>query len=262
MKTTLIKTDVSKLKKQQLKSYVDQTVALVEMQDAEALHIDVMCDKLKALEPEFSRLDVKYGGSYSETALLKVVDSDINNVLRAIALQVKAAERMQYVVKAVELEMVKKFVARYIKTAIPELLDATVNICNSMLNELNANEALLAAVVKTGLKLHFDEVKRLLDEEYRLRTSLLAKTTLREKSITVNLRKQVTVATSNLLKAIEVERVKYPELNYEPLVNGLNALNMRYRTTLKARETRSKNESLVENEATATLSAKTEVAVA
>jgi hypothetical protein len=130
------------------------------------------------------------------------------------------------------------------------------------LNELNANEALLAAVVKTGLKLHFDEVKRLLDEEYRLRTSLLAKTTLREKSITVNLRKQVTVATSNLLKAIEVERVKYPELNYEPLVNGLNALNMRYRTTLKARETRSKNESLVENEATATLSAKTEVAVA
>lgn len=262
MKTTLIKTDVSKLRKQQLKTYMNQTAALVEMQDAEALHIDVMFEKLIALRPEFERMDVKYRLANPETARLKALNSELNNVLRAIALLTKAAERMQYVVKAAEVDMVKEFVARYIKIAIPELLEPTVNICSSMMLELNANAGLLLAVDKIGLKVHFDEVKRLVDEHAALQSILLQKSTKREKSITLSLRKQVSKATSNLFKAIEVEREKFPELNYEPLVAGLNELNGRYRTVQKARETRSKSEVSVQNEATTASSSKTNAIVA
>ncbi len=262
MKTSLIKFDVTKLKKQQLEGYVSQTVELVDMQNAQTLHLDVETDKLKALIPEFERLASKYVSSYPETAQFKIINSDINNVLRSITLQVKAAERMQYVVKADDLEMVKEFVASYIKPAIPELIEPTVAICSGMLKELNANVALRTVAERIGLKVHFVEIQRLVDLEAALRSSLLEKTTQRKKSITVTLRNQVAKAIINLQKAIEVEREKFPEVDYEPLVSGLNALNARHRMVQKARLTRSKTDSLAQNEATVASSSKTTATVA
>lgn len=262
MKTTLIKIDVTKLKKQQLKSYVNQTVELVEMQNAEVLHLDVENNKLKALKPKFENLAVNYGISYRETMQFKSINSDLNNVLRAITLQMKAVERMQYVVKANDLELVKEFVATYIKPAIPELLEPTVNICVSMLKELNEKVQLRTVAEEIGLKVHFEEIQRLVLLEAALRSSLLEKTTQRERSITIELRKEVAKAIINMQKAIEVEREKFQELNYEPLVSGLNALNMKYRIVQKARETRSKSEALSQNETTVVSSSKTTATVA
>lgn len=257
MKTALIKCDVLKLRKNQLKMYVDQTVELIEMQGAQALHLDVEFNKLKALQPDLELLAAKFSGSYSESTQFKSLNAALNNVLRAMVLQQKSMERMQYVLKLSDWEMVSKFVSSYIKPAIPEQFKETVGICTSLLKIVAENAVLKTALELVGLKVHIEELERLVAEEASLRTSYLEKTTQREKSITTEMRSKVSKATSKLFKAIEVEREKFENVDYEPLVTGLNVMNSKIRSAQKSRSTRSSADQDLESETTVASSTKT-----
>jgi len=262
MKTILLRTDVSKLKKQQLLTYLNQTVEVVEMHQPATLQIDVMLNKLKALKPELEKLQVTYNDALAETTQLQAVNGEINNALRAILNQSDAMYRMRNVSNAEEVAIVMPFVERYIKATLPEVLSSTVNICNRMLSELNATADLKLAMTTVGMKAHFDEVKRLIDVAAVTSSTRLEIQTQREKSETLALKKRVSKCVSNLLKAIEVACEEHEELDYEPLKNGLNVLNTMYRGAQKAKETRWKSRPLAKSETTDASSVKTIAAVA
>ena len=262
MKTNLLRTDVWRLKKQQLLTYVTQTVEVVEMHEPATLHVDVMLQRLKALKPELEKLDVSYGDALAQTADLKRINSDINNVLRAILLQTKAIGRMRGVVNDEAVAKVLPFVKRYVKASLPENLTSTVNICQRMLSELNEDSALLVSVTTLGLKAYLDEVTRLLAEEATISSSRLQQQTKRSKSVTCDLRNRVAKIASNLLNAIDVASNEYQNLDYTALVNGLNVLNTNYRTVLKSKKMRSKSNLGLKSETTLASSVKTIATVA
>lgn len=242
--------------------YVDQIVELVEMDGAQTLHLDVELNKLKSLQPDLDLLARKYSGSYSESTQFKALNAELNNVLRAIVMQYKANERMQYLLKLSDWELVSDFVSQYIKPAIPEQLVETVGICIGLLNVVSENAKLKSALDLVGLKIHMDELERLVAKDASLRTSYLEKTKQREKSITIEMRTKVAKAVSILFKAIEVEREKFENVNYEPLVIGLNVLNGKIRSAQKSRATRSGAGQELESETTVALSTKTAATVA
>ncbi|MEI7501992.1 MAG: hypothetical protein WCJ61_01790 [Paludibacter sp.] len=262
MNIILLRTDVSKLKKQEILTYLNQTVQVVEMHQPATLQIDVMLNKLKALKPELEMLPVSHNDALAETTRLQAVNAEINNALRAILNQSDSIYRMRNVSNTEEVAIVLPFVERYIKATLPEILTSTVNICNRMLVELNATADLKLAVTTVGLKAHFDEVKRLIDVAAATSSSRIVITTQREKSETMLLKSRVSKCVSNLLKAIEVACEVHEELDYEPLKNGLNVLNTAYRAIQKAKETRWKSGTLAKSETTDASSVKTIAAVA
>jgi len=262
MKTILLRADVSKLKKQQLLTYVNQTVEVVEMHEPATLQIDVMLNKLNALKPELNKLEVSYNDALAQTALLQAINNEINNALRAILNQSKAMYRMRNVTNTEEVAKVLPFIERYIKATLPEILSSTVNICNRMFSELNGNADLKLALATVGLKAHFDEVQRLLDAEAVTSSTRLELQTQRVKSETKLLRSKISKCVSNLLKAIEVACEVHENLDYEPLKNSLNVLNTIYRSAQKAKLSRSKSGALAKSETTVASSVKTTATVA
>lgn len=262
LKTYLIRTDVFKLRKQQLLTYVNQTVEVVEAHNPEALHMAVMLGKLSALKPELKKLEVSYNDALAETAHLQLINSDINNALRAILLQTGALKRMQNVQDVDKVALILPFTKRYVRASIPENLETTVNICNRMFSELQSSVDLQEAITSVGLKTYFDEVKRLLERAEVVSSERLKQHTQRGRSETAVIRNKVSKAVSNLLNAIEVAAVEHSELDYEPLKSALNVLNTTYRATLKARETRSKTAFGAKSETTVASSSKTTATVA
>jgi hypothetical protein len=258
----LLRTDVSKLKKQKLLTYVNQTVEVVQMYEPAKLHVDVMLQRLSALKPELLKLEVSYNDALNETTQLRTINSDINNALRAILQYTNALIRMQNVADSEKIALLLPFIKRYIKAALPVNITETINICNRMFSELEASVDLQSAITSVGLKTFFDEVKRLLVMAEAVSAVILQRRTQRGRSETEALRSSVSRAVSNLLNAIEIAAVEYTELDYEPLKNALNVLNTMYRSALKAKETRSKIAAGIDDKATTTPSTKTEVAVA
>ncbi|MBP6663370.1 MAG: hypothetical protein KA172_09815 [Paludibacter sp.] len=252
---------VSRMRKQELLTFVKETILVMEMHDAEALHVNEMLVRLKALEPDFDLMVKKNSRSIAGIAQAKELEKSINNVLRALMLQLKAGKRMQYLLNADEVQLIQESFESVLKEAIPKNLSATVNICTALLNGLTENAELQAATSKLGLSIYLDELRNLLNNESLLRKAILKQQNERTKSMVTELSAKFSKCVSDLTKAIEVERIKHPELDYNALTNALNALNVRYRTVIKARTTRSKTESLNLNEATAATSTKTLAAV-
>ncbi|MFZ4583175.1 MAG: hypothetical protein ACOYM7_11045 [Paludibacter sp.] len=261
MKNIILRTDVSKLKKQQLLTYVNQTVEVVQMYEPELLHVNVMLQRLSALKPELQKLEVSYNDALNETTQLRDINSNINNALRAILQHTNALIRMRNVANSDKIAKVVPFVDRYIKAALPKNLRETINICNRMFSDLDASVDLQSAVTSVSLKTFFDEVKRLLETAEEVDAAMLQLRMQRGRSETEALRNLVSKAVSNLLNAIEAAAEEHTELDYEPLNNALNRLNTMYRSALKAKETRSKTVVGNKNETTATPSTKTEVTV-
>lgn len=257
MSNVLLRTDVTKLKKQQLLTYVKSTVDVMEKYDPVALHVNVMLGRLKALMPELQLLEISYGDALAETAVLDELDDSINNVLRAILLQSKAIGRISNVTYGTESALVLPFVNRYVRASLPENLLETVNMCNRMLLDMNGNTALTEAVATVGLKVYFDELERLLAQAVEVSDSKLAAITTRGKSITNDLRKRVARQVSRLMRAIDAACEEHTELDYNPLIDSLNVLNKNYRAVLKAKQTRAKTANEAKNETTAAPSVKT-----
>lgn len=254
--------DVSKIKKQSLRTYLYSVTELVALQDPSALKIEEFYNKLNDLKPAVDNMKVKYRPAIEENAELKLVVSKMRNVLRSIKLQVASTLRINYIVQAAEVTVINEIVARYMKLALKENTDPTENICTRMLLELESNAEIQVAIESLLLKLHFEELKRLIDEAVVLRKAILAKMQAIDSSITVDLRKQIAVAVSNLFLAIEIECERNTNLNYEPLVSSLNVLNGKYRAIQKAKATRLQTSTEGNEEATFTSSSQTNANVA
>ncbi len=111
-----------------------------------------MLGKLSVLKPELKKLEVSYNDALAETAQLQIINSDINNALRAILLQTGALNRMRNVQNADKVAMVLPFTKRYVKASLPENLESTVNICNRMFSELQSSVDLQESITSVGLK--------------------------------------------------------------------------------------------------------------
>ena len=257
MSTVILRTDISKLKKQLLLTYVNQTLNVVDKNDPVALHVSVMLERLRVLKPDLELLEVSYGDAFEETTKMDELDDSINNVLRAILSQSKAIHRISSVTYSDECAMVLPFVNRYVRASLPENLLITVNMCNRMMVELKGDVKLSTAVLTVGLKVYFDELERLLDQAVTISDSKLATMTSRGKSITNELRKRVSKQVSRLMKAIEAACEEHNELDYNPLIDSLNVLNTNYRTAQKAKATRAKNANEAKIETTVASSVKT-----
>lgn len=254
--------DVSKIKKQSLRTYLYSVTELVALQDPSALKIEEFYNKLNDLKPAVDNIEVKYRPAIEENAELKLVVSKMRNVLRSIKLQVASAVRINYIVQAAEVSVINEIVVRYMKLALKENTDPTENICTRMLLELESKPEIQVAIESLMLKLHFDELKRLIDEAIVLRKTLLAKMQAIETSKTAELRTKLSTAISKLFLAIEIECERNANLNYEPLVSSLNVLNGKYRAIQKAKATKSQTSTMRKEEATLTSSSQTNANVA
>jgi hypothetical protein len=257
----ITKTDISKLRKQTLRTYLYAVCEMVAVHDSSAPNIEEFYNKLNDLKPTLDSLNVKFVPACANTAKLKLTVRQLKNVMRSINLQLQSAKRMSYVGKTAELDVIDEIVARYIKLALKSNPAPTENICARMLKELADNANMQMAIESLGLKLHFDELQRLIGEAEQLRKAIVATIKTREFSITADLRKQMALALTNLFMAIELENRRGPAGNYLSLINSLNVLNGQYRAIQKAQATRSKS-ILAKKEATNTSSSQTNANVA
>jgi hypothetical protein len=255
MKNVFVNFTFAKLRNSELPEMTKAILETVEKFNPESMKIAGMYNLLSELQPLLDILAVKYNG-YPVSADYKDQCKLRNNLLVAIHSQITAIEKARVTTMAQQAQLAIPYLNGYLKGISTESDSVKSGRVNQMLNGLTDNDEMNTALSVLGITPFMEELKgyqQQLNLGESLRRESLA---VRPKFNNKDARSRVITAIENLLKAIELAKVEYTELDYTSLINELNVVLTNRQTVIKSRATRSKN--FVANTTTVALSTKTE----
>ena len=111
---------------------------------------------------------------------------------------------------------------------------------SEIINAIEKDSSLQSAIAAVGMKVYFDELK-VVQQKITSSQSIVVKFKSElPKTKIPTIKKSAVKALNNLIVSIELGKIKHPELDYEPLINELNAFLGQYQSLDKTRRTISK----------------------
>lgn len=225
----------SRLWKNEFRAFVTRVIGILDQFDPLTLNLGFVYDRLVEAQAELSRLKVAYG-KHPLTEVISDMRLKRKKLIEALVAQIRTLHKTNTVYSIPQLEVISPFVARYLNPISNVNSTVQDDVLDEMFGKLEGNTALQAAVEATNLRTYFDELKALhrgLAQAVRERSDTLE----RQEVATNEVRAVADKALRNLMSEIELAQLKYPGLDYNPLIDKLNELIRHYMAKARTRET-------------------------
>ena len=240
MKSNFVNFSFSKVRRSELPEMTEEILKSVEKYNPVALKIAGMYNLLSELRPLLNILAVKYDG-YPNSAEVKAQVKMRNNLLSAIRSHSIAIEKAGVIATAQQARLAIPYLKSYlngINTDSPIVKSGRVN---PMLVGLTDNDEMNEALSALGFTSYMDELKasqQSVNQGESHRKEVLA---IRPKFNNNDAKLRINTAIEHLLKAIDLAKVEYNDLDYMPLINELNVVLSNRRSVIRSRSTRNSN---------------------
>ena len=220
---------------------VMKLVQLVAKHDPAALKIEGVYNLLVAELPKLTSLQVK-SGKHPNSTELKALRLKRRNLLVVITGKVRLLPKAQVDALNASAALVVPLLEKYLKNIVADKLNTQSEKINELLDELEGNAAMNAALTTLGLKAYIDELKTLQAAIEQQSDSQVANKSVKKLKVETRIiRNEVGDAVTDLLNAIEIAQKENKELDYTALISEVNELLKPYQADIKTRNTRSKN---------------------
>ena len=215
-----------------------------------ALKIEGVYNLLVAELPKLKSLQVKMS-KHPKSIELKALRLKRRNLLVVITGKVRLLPKAQVDALNASTALVVPLLEKYLKNIVADKLNTQSEKINELLDELEGNVAMNAALATLGLKVYIDELKTLQatieqTSDTQVETKSVNKQTIDARTV----KAEVGEAVTDLLNIIEVAKKENKELDYTALINELNELLKPYQSDIKSRSTRNKNALLTAEKST------------
>jgi hypothetical protein len=225
----------SRLWKNEFRALVNKVVAILDQCDPVALNIKFVYDRLVEAQAQLSLLKVP-AGKHPKTAELSDDRVKRKKLIRTLVSQVRILNSANTVYNIPQLEVITPFVARYLNPIVNANSTVQSDVLDEMFGKLDGDTSLQAAIETLNLKASFDELKVLQQHMSDTETER-SNTKDHQEVVTTVVRASGERTLKNLISEIELAQMKYPELDYNPLIEKLNELFTFYMAQAKTRTT-------------------------
>lgn len=229
------------LRKSEIPETMNAVISTVEKFDPSALKIEGMFNMLVALQPMLNILTTEYDGLPISTELAEA-RAKRNRLLGSILSQLIAIEKGGLASTASDASIALPFLRQYLN-GIPYFTPTVKSgKVNQLMYQLEAEtETMGTAIIALGLSGYVNELKLNQQHINELEQIRREKLSTRKDEKSKLAREKIANAIHNLLMAIEVAKLQYPEIDYVPLINELNVIFSARKSAVKSRNTRNKN---------------------
>lgn len=247
----------SRLWKNEFRELVNTVVGLFDQLNPVALNLGFVYDKLVESQTELRLLKVREGKHPKSTELAEIRKNRKKLICNLVA-QIKLLNSSSTVYSIPQLEVIAPFVVRYLVPIVKSNSMVKSDVLEEMYLRLEVDTVLQTAIITLNLKVQFDELKSL-QESYRQTVQERKDSIDRQNVQTIEVRSKTELALNNLMNVIVVAQVQYPEIDYNPLIEGLNktfsvfSSQQKSRTTIRKQATarKAKNVSSINTTTTA-----------
>lgn len=225
----------SRLWKNEFRALVNKVVGVLDQFNPEALNLKFVYDKLVEAQAELSLLLVPEG-KHPITTELSANRKNRKTLIRTLVSQIRILNSANAVYNIPQLEIVTPFVVRYLNPIVNVNSTVQTDVLDEMFGKLEVDTTLQAAITELNLNKLFDELE-VLHKSIPTYETERSNTKIRQEVITSDVRINGEKALRNLMSEIELAQMKYPELDYNPLIEQLNDLFTFYMAQAKTRST-------------------------
>ena len=225
----------SRIWKNEFRVLVTKVVRVLDKYDPKTLHLTFVYDKLVEALDELRKMQVA-DGKHILTKGLSEKRKNRRKLIRTLVSQVRVLNSANAVYSIPLLDVVSSFVVRYLNPIVKVNSTVQTDVLEEMFSALDADASLQAAIETLNLKTSFDEL-RLLQQSFNHTEMQRMETRIRRLVVTSDVRGDAEKALHKVIKEIELAQLKYPELDYTPLVEDLNKYFTFYMAQAKTRTT-------------------------
>lgn len=241
---------LSRVPKLEYPELVFTFVRIVEHYDATAMHIADSFAELNARVPELMKLKL-LKGKHPETNDIIALYVRRKDIVGAVLGQTRKLVKAKIPVQATHIRLVSPFIEKY----WAGYFSFNQNVINArmklMLDEIELNADLKAALSTVGLMSHVDELKAIETNLFQSKESRRISKSEIPKIDTRQIKSFVGEAVTDVVNAIEIARKAHTEVNYLPMITEINDLFTMYHSGIKAHSTRVKNANEIKTEESA-----------
>lgn len=222
--------------KSEFRNLVKELLTVVGSFPLLAVFIKIWRDRLKDVDGQLDTLNVRRGKHPDTTELVKTRNKSLD-LIKSILSQVRTLQRANLESQVNNLLLVNAFVLQYLKPIVKaDWSDRTFNL-DKMFIALGNDSRLQDAVENLNMKLLFDELKSLIDNQETIKETRRVSLRRRKKTNTNEVRAAVTIALQELFASIELAQIEHPEADFTEMVNGINQSLNFYISQAKTRKT-------------------------
>lgn len=232
----------SRLRKDEFSYLLHQVVRLTLQEDSESLQLKYVCDELLIAHEQVKQIIVPVG-KHSMTAEVVKLRKSRKYIIEAILGKIKSYEKMDKVYAIPELKLLKPQSDRFLKpTAKARSVVQTARL-GKMFRILDSSIELQIAIEELKLTKLVEELRKANRAYYDTEIARVD-TRIRKQVVTSEVRAIGEKALRNLMKEIELARLKYNQSDYDKLIVKMNELFTLYSSQVKARRTISQKKRL------------------
>lgn len=234
MKKSIIKLNYFLLKKLEVQDLALSVIEIVERNNPETLKIKEIFDILVEQKPQIEALRIGYG-RHRMTLRLNNLRRRRNALIQSFISQIRTLEKTKMSGTEEALIVVKQDVFHYLYGLPKESEETITRTVVQFFNFVEQDPELSAALRTLGLIEDLENLELVnadIDSLYiQRRENISARPKMKTREIVAALRSDI----QDLFKQIEVAQIKNHELDYNPLIDELNADIAHYRAIIKTR---------------------------
>lgn len=244
----ILKFDISRLRKLEVRNLANRVITTVEGYNPEALKIKEVFDLLVEQQPQIEFLDVGYG-PHPISPTLSSMRRKRRAIGQGIVDQIRSIENGKMIGSDNDIEIAKRSVTRYLQgiwkkgdVIIHEKIDLFFLHFDKSEEQQTAFESLSLVGYLDSLR----SVNNAIEEKYGIRRKDISE---RPKAATHGIVTDLKTGLGYLFKQIEVAQIKNPEIDYSSLIDDLNEEILLTKARLKTRASnyKKKGDNVVDN---------------
>jgi len=247
MKSTIIRLQLVRLLNSEYALFVSQLVAILQKYKPELLHLKKAFEKLFALTPMVAKIKAQELSNEMSNSLQEL-DTERDILVKAIITNVKAIGKLSIKSAPPHVLVMKRFLKVHGSDIVKANYHSATKLTTDLLTDYDNSEDVKTAVDALSLRIYFDHLKTVNDQFAEMYLQRNEDDAAVEKVDSRAIRIETDKALTDLLNAFEFCSSEYEDLDYVAPANELNELIGRYKSDLKARATRSKEEKNVSKE--------------
>ena len=227
----------SRLWKSEFRDLVTKVMEIVNNQNPDALDLRFVYNELANAYSGLQLMHVPYG-KHPLSSNLSELRMKRMRLIRALVAQIRALQSTNAVYDIPQLEIIAPFVKRYLSPIVGSNSSKTTDTLNEMFSFMNTDHSVTDAINNLNLRNYFEELRVLQSSFAQTESERSSSKSERQKVNTSEVRINAETALSNLLKEIALMQLKHTDMDYNPLINGINELFASYGSQVKSRSTR------------------------
>lgn len=231
----LIRIPFSGFLKLELPRFTLRVLDIVDSHNPEELKIKEMFDLLEAEKPRIARLKDKYG-PHPLTFELNSMREMRTFYISSLRFHLKKANKEMKSSHKVEVTLVNNELNHFFNNLeLSKNEEMFIQKINLFFDAIEANEELESSFSTLGFTEQLNNLRHVHSSIKSLINTRLRSISKRKGETTAQLRKYVIVATTNLVKQIEIAPFMNPDIDYSSLFNELNQLITEYKNLINKR---------------------------